>query len=117
MIWLIETGLQIVIIFIGKSPFHAVNNGLTGIQWSICLGFSLVTFVVSIVTKLILVHICIDRYLDRKMLEEEERQLKMEGELGGSDLYLDKTNIGKKTGRITRYYTLTSDKKVAKDNE
>ena len=40
----------------------------------------------------------------------------MEKELVCSDLYFDKTNIGKKAGRITRYYILTSDKKVAKDN-
>jgi len=73
---LLETGLQIVTIFIGKSPFQAVNDGLIGIQWLIYLGFSLVTFVVSIVTKLIPVHFWIGKYLDRKMLEEEERQLK-----------------------------------------
>ena len=41
----------------------------------------------------------------------------MEKELVCSDLYFDKTNIGKKVGRIMWYYTLTSDKKDAKDNE
>ena len=69
LICFLEMGLQVAIIFIGKSPFHIVNDGLTGVQWGICLGFSAITFVVSFIVKLIPLQICIDKYLEPK--EEE----------------------------------------------
>ena len=46
LICFFEMALQLLIIFIGKSPIHIVNDGLTGNQWGICIGFSAITFVV-----------------------------------------------------------------------
>ena len=63
LICLTEMGLQVAIIFVGKSPFHIINGGLTGKQWGICLGFSAITFVVSFIVKLIPIHIFIDNLL------------------------------------------------------
>ena len=66
LICFLEMGLQVCIIFIGKSPFHIVNEGLTGVQWGICLGLSAITFVVSFIVKLIPLQICIDKLLEKK---------------------------------------------------
>ena len=72
LIFILEMGLQIAIIFVGNSPFHIVNNGLTGIQWGICLGFSCITFFISFIVKLIPIHVCIDKYLNKKIEKESE---------------------------------------------
>ena len=92
-----EMALQVLIIFIGKSPFHIVNDGLSGSQWGICLGFSAITFVVSFITKFIPVHICIDNYLDSKMRQEEEEERKLEelAEAGQADSMNGKVDIAK----------------------
>ena len=66
LICFIEMALQVLIIFIGKSPFHIVNDGFTGVQWGICLGFSAITFVVSFIVKLLPLHKCIDKLLEPK---------------------------------------------------
>ena len=78
LICIVEMALQVLIIFIGKSPFHIVNDGLSGTQWGICIGFSAITFVVSFIVKFIPIHICIDRYLDKNIQKEEEEELKQE---------------------------------------
>ena len=72
LICLLEMLLQVVIIFIGKSPFHIVNDGLTGVQWGICIGFSAITFVVSFIVKLIPIEKLIDKFLLSKIENEEE---------------------------------------------
>ena len=72
LICLLEMLLQVVIIFIGKSPFHIVNEGLTGVQWGICIGFSAITFVVSFIVKLIPIEKLIDKFLLSKIENEEE---------------------------------------------
>ena len=74
LICLTEMGLQVAIIFVGKSPFHIINGGLTGKQWGICLGFSAITFVVSFIVKLIPIHIFIDNLLASSGGEEEEEE-------------------------------------------
>ena len=76
LICLTEMGLQVAIIFVGKSPFHIINGGLTGKQWGICLGFSAITFVVSFIVKLIPIHIFIDNLLASSGGEEEEEEEK-----------------------------------------
>ena len=76
LICLTEMGLQVAIIFVGKSPFHIINGGLTGKQWGICLGFSAITFVVSFIVKLIPIHIFIDNLLVSSGGEEEEEEEK-----------------------------------------
>ena len=59
----IEIGLQILLIFLGSSWFRIADKGLTGIQWGICIGFSAITFFVSIIVKSIPIDVCIDKYL------------------------------------------------------
>ena len=71
LICLVEMGLQVAIIFIGKSPFHIVNDGLTGEQWGICFGFSAITFVVSFIVKLIPLENLIDKFLVPKIEEKD----------------------------------------------
>ena len=71
LICLLEMGLQVTIIFIGKSPIHIVNDGLTGAQWGICFGFSAITFVVSFIVKLIPLDKMIDRWLNPKEVKKE----------------------------------------------
>jgi magnesium-transporting ATPase (P-type) len=66
LICLLEMLLQVIIIFVGKSAFHVVNDGFTGEQWGICLGFSAITFIVSFFVKLIPIHNCIDKLLESK---------------------------------------------------
>ena len=66
LICFLEMGLQVAIIFIGKSPFHIVNDGLTGVQWGICIGFSAITFVVSFIMKLIPLQLLIDKWIKPK---------------------------------------------------
>ena len=107
-------GLQVLIIFVGKSPIHVVNEGLTGNQWGICLGFSAITFVVSIVVKFIPIHICIDAYLDRKIKQEEEEEEKID-ENEKSSQNMGKSDIGKRT--MTRRLSKRSNKQIVVDSK
>ena len=66
LICLLEMALQVAIIFIGSSPFHIVSEGLTGVQWGICIGFSAITFVVSFIMKLIPLQLLIDKWIKPK---------------------------------------------------
>ena len=108
LICIVEMALQVLIIFIGKSPFHIVNDGLSGTQWGICIGFSAITFVVSFIVKFIPIHICIDRYLDKKIQKEEEEELKQEESeaLNESGVDRAKVDIGKR--KMTRHISKRS---------
>ena len=111
IICFLEMGLQVAIIFVGKSPFHIVNDGFTGKQWGICIGFSAITFIVSIVAKLIPIHVLIDRHLEKKMIEEEEEEEKLE-ELDDQSMFnlkYEKVEIGKR--KMTRHMSSRSNKK------
>ena len=66
IIMIIEIGLQILMIFKGSSFFHVVDKGLTGTQWGICIGFSAITFFVSIIVKSIPLDVIIDKYIIKK---------------------------------------------------
>ena len=72
LITLAEMALQVLIVCFGKSIFHVANNGLTGEQWGICIGFSAITFVVSIITKFLPFDRCIDDCLktEEKKIDE-----------------------------------------------
>ena len=81
LITLSELGLQIIIVFFGNEAFKVVENGLTGNQWGICIGFSAITFVLSAIVKLIPLDKCIQSCLDNrsaKQLEEENPSVKDE---------------------------------------
>ena len=88
LICLFEMALQVVIIYVGKSAFHIVDNGLTGEQWGICLGFSAITFVVSFIVKLIPIHNFIDRLI--KPEDEVENNKEENNELEGMNNEEDK---------------------------
>ena len=75
LICLLEMGLQVVIIYIGKAPFHIINDGFTGEQWGICIGFSAITFFVSFIVKLIPLETFIDKIIAPKEQEEENEIL------------------------------------------
>jgi len=70
IIIIIEIGLQIIIIFFGSSAFHIVDQGLTGTQWGISLGFSAITFFVSVIGK----SIPLDRFFDKFLSPEKKIQ-------------------------------------------
>ena len=55
-----ECVLQVIIITFGSTSFNVCNNGLTASQWGICIGFSLVTFLVSIIAKLLPLERCFE---------------------------------------------------------
>ena len=78
LICICEVGLQVAIIYVGKSPFHIVNEGFTGEQWGICVGFSAITFVVSFLVKLLPIHIVIDKWLKPKEGEIEDQNSEKE---------------------------------------
>ena len=69
IIIILEICLQVIIIFFGNSAFHIIKGGLSGRQWGICIGFSAITFVVSIIAKSIKLDIFLDKYLSPKEKE------------------------------------------------
>ena len=97
LITLLEMALQVAIIFIGKSAFHIVDGGFTGIQWGICIGFSAITFVVSFIVKLIPIQNCIDKCLNKKKEEKEEdvKEIQEEGIKEKDDVEKMKYKINK----------------------
>ena len=118
LICFFEMALQLLIIFIGKSPIHIVNDGLTGNQWGICIGFSAITFVVSMLVKLIPIHIPIDNYLDKQIQKEEEEEEKAEennDDLSQSNLKYDKIDIGKR--KNIRHLSKKSGKSLRVDSK
>ena len=69
IITLCELALQVLIVLFGKNIFHVANRGLTGVQWGICFGFSAITFVVSLIVKLI----PLEKWIDKCLAPEEEK--------------------------------------------
>ena len=80
LITILELVLQIIIIEFGNAAFKVVESGLTARQWGITIGFSAVTFVLSIIIKLIPLDKCIDKILT-KQAEEELKKEESEVEL------------------------------------
>ena len=77
VIFLLEAFLQIIIVIFGRSAFHTAETGLTGEQWGICIGFSAITFPVSILAKFIPLDVPIQKWLDKKDSEKEEQEDKL----------------------------------------
>ena len=69
-----EMGLQVLIIFVGGSPLHIVNRGLSGLQWLICFGFSAITFVVSALVKKLPIDVYIDEIIEKYGDKEENEE-------------------------------------------
>ena len=59
-----ELILQIILIEVGGDAFKCTERGITGYQWLICVGFSLITFVLSVIIKFIPIDVFIQRILD-----------------------------------------------------
>ena len=110
LICMLEMALQVVIIFVGKSPFHIVNDGLTGVQWGICIGFSAITFVVSIILKLIPIEILFDKFLSKP--DEEGNRVEVNNDNGEASP--DKVNIGPRKNKRhgTNTFMKDSNKKL-----
>ena len=64
LVTLLELILQVIIIEFGNAPFKVIEGGLTGEQWGISIGFSAITFVLSIIIKFIPVDRPIQNLLD-----------------------------------------------------
>ena len=117
LICLLEMALQVIIIFVGNSPFHIVSSGLTGKQWGICIGFSAITFVVSIITKFIPVDRLIDNYLDKKAREEELEEEKREENEDASQSRLNVEKFDIASRKMTRHLSVRSNKKSGKGSD
>jgi magnesium-transporting ATPase (P-type) len=72
IISLCEMGLQAVLITFGNTVFHCVENGLTGTQWGISFGFGAITFIVSVICKVIPLEILIEKCLGTVEDDDEE---------------------------------------------
>ena len=95
LICLLEMGLQVVIIYIGKAPLHIINDGFTGEQWGICIGFSAITFFVSFIVKLIPLEIFIDKIIAPKKEDEDNEILHNENNNKDIKIYESQKNIVK----------------------
>ena len=71
IITIFEIIVQIFIISFGNTVFHVVSMGLTFKQWLISIGFSSITFVVSIIGKFITLDKAIDKCLVHEEIEED----------------------------------------------
>ena len=66
IITLSELVLQIIIVQIGGDVFKCTERGLTSGQWFICIGFSLLTFLLCFLIKLLPINEWIQKILDNK---------------------------------------------------
>jgi len=60
-----ELFLQIMLVQFGKEAFKVTERGLSAKQWLITIGFSLITFALSAIIKLIPLDIIIQKFLDK----------------------------------------------------
>ena len=68
-------GLQAIIIEFGNEALHVVERGLSWNQWLYSLGFSFITFIISIICKMIPFEIIIDKIIV-KISDKEENNIK-----------------------------------------
>ena len=71
IIIIVEVILQIIIIFVGNISFQIVKEGLSAKQWGICIGFSAISFVISIIGKFIYIDVLFDKFLSPEEIEPE----------------------------------------------
>ena len=76
IITLLELALQVILIEFGRDAFKCTERGLTLYQWLIVIAFSAVTFVLSIIVKLIpidgLIQGCLDKPADNKVANMDD---------------------------------------------
>ena len=68
---ILEIVLQIIIITFGGASFHIVDKGLSAAHWGICIGFSLFSFLVSIIAKFFLLDSFLENLFNREEKEVE----------------------------------------------
>ena len=61
---ILELALQFILIEVGGDAFKCTERGITYKQWGICLGFSAITFFLSIIIKLLPIDKVIQNILD-----------------------------------------------------
>ncbi len=90
IICICEMGLQAILITFGNTVFHCVENGLTGKQWGICFGFAAITFVVSIICKLLpidgLIEKCLGKVEEEGEDDKEEKKVELTEEQKEEDV-------------------------------
>ena len=64
LITICELFLQVILMQFGKEAFKVTERGLTWYQWGICIGFSCLTFILSIIIKIIPLDEFIQKFLD-----------------------------------------------------
>ena len=65
LICFFEMALQAIMVEFGNEALHVVERGLCWNHWLYCLGFSFVTFIISIICKFIPMEILIDKIIDK----------------------------------------------------
>ena len=81
LICILEMGLQAVIIEFGNEALHVVERGLEPEHWLISLGFSLITFVISIIIKFIPLENAFNKVLMKKEKKREEQKDDLERQI------------------------------------
>ena len=72
LICFFEMALQAVIVEFGNEALHVVERGLCWNHWLYSFGFSFLTFIISILCKIIPLEIIIEKIMDKFPNEEEE---------------------------------------------
>jgi Ca2+ transporting ATPase len=115
IITLVELGLQVLIVCIGKSVFHVANNGLTGEQWGICIGFSAITFVVSIIVKILPLDKCIDSCLSGEEGEDGDKKPNIRPDKDSTDTSSD--NINERVHKKRKQYDQANPNEERRNKE
>ena len=85
LITICELSLQVILMQFGKEAFKVTERGLTWNQWGICIGFSSLTFILSIIIKFIPLDIYIQNILDRSSKDNKVANM--------NDLLLSNSNM------------------------
>ena len=72
IVTLCELIIQIILSQVGRQVFHCVEDGLSFIQWMICLGFSISTMLFNFILKLIPLENCLDKYTKPTEIEQAD---------------------------------------------
>ena len=95
-----ELALQIIIVETGASVFKCTERGLTFLQWLICIGFSLLTFVLSFLIKLMPINNWIQNILDNRTKSNKVANIE---DLVGEENELNNSRVPSQTNNYTIY--------------
>ena len=114
IITLSELILQIIIVQTGASIFKCTERGLTANQWFICLGFSLLTNVLSIIIKLIPIDTWIQKILDNTSKSNKVANLE---DLMGEENDLNNSKIPNENNSNYVIYHKNDDGNIVNNNK